>query len=363
MKKTWIWIIIIATVALATVLYITQTKKDSDEIKIGAILPMTGPSSLLGELARNGLTIAENDINNKGGINGRQVKIYIEDGMADPSSSVSAFRKLVTLDKVKFVVTTHSSVSLAISPLADRDKIILFVHASHPQITGKSPYIFRHSNIAEQESQEIVDFVQKENMRTYSIAVMDDDYGIVFRENLIKLFLENNISIVSDVVYEKTETDFKTVAQKLLLSNQNPEIIVIAGLGNGVGLLIRRLKEFGYEGDILITLGAVITGAFESAGKSAKGIYYIDFRFDSTDKDYQDLSERYYEKYKSSLQSSSVLFYNTLMLLGHVIEKVDEDPHKVSKYLKTLEYFRGIGEEMEIVNNYDIVPSLQVFRK
>ncbi|MDI6784731.1 MAG: ABC transporter substrate-binding protein, partial [bacterium] len=171
-------------------------KMPPQEIKIGAILPLTGPSALLGELARNGLTLAEEDINSKGGIRGNRLKIIYEDGMADPNSSISAFRKLVTFDKVKFVVTTHSNVGLALAPMADKEKVILFVHASHPQITGKSPYVFRHSNTAEQESQIIVDFVSKQNKKNYALAVMDDDYGMIFREKLNKLFPEYKISMI-----------------------------------------------------------------------------------------------------------------------------------------------------------------------
>lgn len=351
--------------AVLFILAITLTfhcAKEQKEIKIGAILPMTGPSALLGELARNGLSLAEEEINDKGGINGSRLRIVFEDGMADPNSSISAFRKLISVDKLKFIITTHSSVGLALSPLADKEKVILLIHASHPQITGKSSYVFRHSNIAEQESQIIVDFVNNQNHRKYAIAVMNDDYGIEFREKLKQLFSEFNISLTNDVVYEKTETDFKTISQKLL-SNKNPDIVVIAGLGNGVGLLIRRLKEFGYKGDILITLGAIITGAFGSAGESAKGTYYVDFAFDASDKNYHRVSKQYSAKYQSNMQSASILFYNTLLLLTQAIEKAGYDALGVSEYLKSLSQFIGVGEEMKIVNYYDIVPSLQLLRQ
>jgi len=361
-RNIWIGIGIIVVVALAIVLIVTQTKKEPNEIKIGAILPLTGPSALLGELARNGLTLAEEDINAQGGITRRRLKIILEDGIADPNSSISAFRKLIIIDKVKFVITTHSSVGLALSPLADKEKVVLFVHASHPQITGMSPYVFRHSNIAEQESQIIVDFVNKQNKKNYALAVMDDDYGMVFREKLKQIFLEYKILMASDIIYEKTETDFKTIAQKLL-ANKNPDIVIIAGLGNGVGLLIRRLKEMGYKGNVLITLGSAVTGAFQGAGEARKGAFYVDLDINTEETRYKELNEKYSRQFKEDITSSSLLFYNSVFILAKAIENSGVNPDVVSKFLGGLRSFEGVGERVQILNRRDIIPTLKVIQR
>ena len=371
MKKIWIGIGIVVIVALAIVLGVIQTKKkpgeiqikkEPEEIKIGAILPLTGPSALFGELGQKGLTLAEEDINAQGGINGRKLKVIFEDGMADPNSSISAFRKLVTIDKVKFIITTHSSVGLALAPLADKEKVILLVHASHPQITGKSPYIFRHANTAEQESPIIVDFVKKQGKKNYALAVMDDDYGRVFRDKLKQLFLESKIPMKSEIIYEKTETDFKTVAQKLL-ANGNPDIVVIAGLGNGVGLLIKSLKEMGFKGDILITIAAVVTGAFQGAGEAGKGVFYVDYDFDTEESKYKELNEKYSRRFGGEIPPSSVLFYNSLFILAKAIEESGQNPDAVSKFLENLQSFEGVGEKIQILNRRDFVHPLKVSQR
>ena len=361
-RNIWIIIGIVVVVALAIVLILTQTKKEPNEIKIGAILPLTGPSALLGELARNGLILAEEDINAQGGITRKRLKIILEDGIADPNSSISAFRKLIIIDKVKFVITTHSSVGLALTPLADKEKVVLFVHASHPQITGMSPYVFRHSNIAEQESQIIVDFVDKQNKKNYALAVMDDDYGIVFREKLKQIFLEYKILMASDIIYEKTETDFKTIARKLL-ANKNPDIVIIAGLGNGVGLLIRRLKEMRYKGNVLITLGSAVTGAFQGAGEAGKGVFYVDFDLNIEESRFKELSKKYAERFKGGITPASVVFYNSVLILARAIENSGDNTDAVSKFLGGLRSFDGVGERIQILNRRDIVPTLKVMQR
>lgn len=350
---------ILAAVA-ASILFIGCQPKGG--IKIGAVLPLTGNSAQLGELARNALTLLEQDVNSKGGVRGRKLKVVLEDGAADPNTSVSAMNKLVSVDHVGYVLTSHSGVGLALAPIADKDKVLLFVHASHPKITGASPFVFRHSNIAEQESRVIVDFLRSKQRRTCVLAVMNDDYGMAFKGELTRLFVNDSIVASTDVAYDQSETDYKTVAQKLL-QGKRPDVVIVAGLGNGVGLLIRRLREFGFQGDVVITLGALITGAFQSAGEAGKGVYYIDFAFSADAGPYKDLAKRYEDAYHNGLQSTSVLFYNTGLLLVQAIEKAGDDPVKVSAYLAGLSVFSGVGEDMRILNKHDIVPSLQVLQK
>jgi len=362
MKKLWIGIGVV--VVLVAVFIVTQTKREPEVVKIGAILPLTGPSSLLGEMAKNGLLLAAKNINEDGGINGKKLELIFEDGQADPKISVFAFRKLISFESVKAVVVTHSNVGLALTPIADKEKIILLVHASHPKITGSSPYVFRHSNVADQESEVIVQFVSKNlSADKVAIAVMDDDYGMVFKktiENLVSTQFKNT-SIVKSIVYEKTESDFKSITQKLL--SANPDVIIIAGLGNGVGILIKRLREYGYKREIIITLGATMTGAFQSAGEAAKGIYFVTFDIDEQSKKYKDLNEEYKKLYNSDLSAAPLIFYNSLILISDAMRSAGVKPEDISRFISSLRSFDGVGEKMHILRKYNIVPKLKVLKK
>jgi len=367
MRKLWIGIGIAAVVALAILLvvtYINQTRKESKEIKIGVILPLTGPSALMGETAKNGLLLAQEKINKTGVINGKDLKLIFEDGLADPKTSVSAFNKLVNLDKVKIVIITHSSVGLALAPIADKKKIILLVHASHPKITSSSAYVFRHSNVADQESDIISRFISTAlSGRRISLAVMDDDYGMVFKNRFEELIPKEagNLSIVESIIYEEDESSFNTVAQKLLVAK--PDTLIIAGLGNGVGILLRRLQEYGYKGDTIITLGSVITGAFQSAGKAAKGVYYVDFSFVAEEDDYKKLNAEYQKLYKSDIPTTALLFYNSLLLISEAVKSSGYDALNISNFLQSLSSFDGVGEKMTILNRKEIVPQLNVIKR
>ena len=64
-------------------------------IKIGAVLPLTGEGAFWGKNGLNAIKLAEDDINKAGGVNGRKLKIIIEDGKCSGKDAVTAFNKLV----------------------------------------------------------------------------------------------------------------------------------------------------------------------------------------------------------------------------------------------------------------------------
>ena len=89
------------------------TKKEV--IKIGAILPLTGVESRVGELSKNGLIMAENEINAKGGIQGKDIKVIIEDFQSDTKKAVTSYNYLKSVHKVPVILTIGSPVAMSLS--------------------------------------------------------------------------------------------------------------------------------------------------------------------------------------------------------------------------------------------------------
>ena len=124
--------IIIGVIVLVIVVYGgvklfgTKSEKTSEPIKIGVILPLTGNNASYGEKFLKGLNLANDEINANGGIGGGKVELIIEDGMADPAKSVTAYQKLRQEHKdMSVIISAFSSVILAIAPLANDDHVVL----------------------------------------------------------------------------------------------------------------------------------------------------------------------------------------------------------------------------------------------
>jgi branched-chain amino acid transport system substrate-binding protein len=140
-KKAWIGIAAIVVVAVIAVVLLT-TRKQPDTITIGAILPLTGEAAQWGIPPQNAASLAVEEINAEGGVDGKRLTLLVEDSKAEPKEGVSAFNKIVATSDTKVVLgAVASSVTLAVAPLAERNHVVLFSPAStSPKITDAGDY-------------------------------------------------------------------------------------------------------------------------------------------------------------------------------------------------------------------------------
>jgi len=101
--------------------------QDEEMIKIGGAFAFTGFASGWGEVERNAISLAIEEINNAGGINGKHVKLIAEDTLSDGTKTVSAVQKLINVDGVKIIIgPTWLDTFGGAAPLYDYSKRIYF---------------------------------------------------------------------------------------------------------------------------------------------------------------------------------------------------------------------------------------------
>ena len=131
-------VIIIALIAVFSV----QKPKEEKVIKIGAILPLTGKVSYWGEPVLKGMNFAIQEINSKGGINGKKLKLIVEDSKADPKEGVTAANKLISEGVITMIVHT-TAVSNAVAPILEENKIPWIADAADPGLPLTYSYAFK----------------------------------------------------------------------------------------------------------------------------------------------------------------------------------------------------------------------------
>jgi branched-chain amino acid transport system substrate-binding protein len=106
----------------------TPSSTGKEPIKIGAVISLTGFAAPWGEYSKNGIDLAVKNINEKGGIDGRNVEVVIEDDHTDAKDSVTAYNKLVNVDHVDGVIgSIFDFTSQPLIPLAASNKTTLLV--------------------------------------------------------------------------------------------------------------------------------------------------------------------------------------------------------------------------------------------
>ncbi|MEO0128711.1 MAG: ABC transporter substrate-binding protein [candidate division WOR-3 bacterium] len=359
-KRTHLFLSMLICVAvLSSLLICISCKQEPKTYKIGAIYHLTGPASSMGEVFKRGAELAISDLN----CEKIQFALVIEDGKSDPNVSISALRKLQQ-QNVKVVHTFMSSVSMALVPIADNEKIVIFADAAHPQITANKKYVFRHSNTADQEANVLWNYiVAKLNVTRIAVLYVNDDYGLAFVKHLdsIANYNKPKISIIQSLTFASNQTDFTDIAVKI--NKAKPEVVIIAGYGKALGLVINRLRIYKYKGDILTSIGFVATqDAITSAGKYAKGVYFNDLDLRKDDSIFVKVKQQYSQKYGSEMPTSAMLAYNSIRFIAKAIESVGYDTDKIASYIKNLGEYYLPGENVVITKQGDIQPLLAVRR-
>jgi branched-chain amino acid transport system substrate-binding protein len=118
--------------AMSLTLAGARAARAAEPIRLGAVLPLTGPAAVIGTQEQRGILWALDEWNAKGGIGGRKVEVIFEDNQAKPDQSVLSFNKLVDLQGVPAVFTGYSGPTLAMAPLATRKKACSSTAAPRP---------------------------------------------------------------------------------------------------------------------------------------------------------------------------------------------------------------------------------------
>lgn len=171
----------VITVVIASLMAFSVgcVKKEEKEIKIGAILPLTGSAALLGTETKEGIDIAIEEINSASGIKGSPIKVIYHYSQNDPKEGVSAFRVLTDIEKTPVIISSMSSVTKAIIPIANEKKVVLMATVTAtPKITELSEWVFRNYYTTDIQGEVLSRFiVNKINIKKVGVLYLNDDYG------------------------------------------------------------------------------------------------------------------------------------------------------------------------------------------
>ena len=240
-------IVVVVVIWVGYSIYKNQSQPVSTEpIKIGYIGPLTGEGAVYGETEKNVTTMAVDEINANGGINGRKIEIIYEDGKCTGKDATTALQKLISVDHISIVLGgTCSAESLAMVPIATQNKIILLSgFSSNPQLTGSSPFFFRNSpkdtDVAKLDAEVIAAKYKK-----VAMVSENTDYSLGVRTIMKKVFDEKGVSVVSDELYNSSQSDFKTIFTKVKNSGADVLYVNPGTSARMAGVMVKQARELG----------------------------------------------------------------------------------------------------------------------
>jgi len=357
MKKIWIGIGVVVVVALAIVLVVTQTKKEPREIKIGAILILTGPDAKAGQSARQGIEMAAEEINNDGGIKGKKVKVVYEDDQGEPQKAVSAILKLINIEKVPAIIgPMWSSSVLAVAPIAEKNHVvILSPAASAPKITYAGDFIFRNTYSDLFEGAKDAEYAYKElGYRKAGIIHVNVDAGIEIANVFSETFQKLGGTVVLRESYEPKTTDFRSLLTKY--KDKDIDFIYLMGYSE-MGQLVKQAREIGLKIPFVSTIMFEISDVIKVAGNAAEGTIYSFPAYDSEEKSdvVSSFTEKFKQRYGTLPDPEAAFSYDATKILCLAISKGGTGPTKIKDELYRIKNYQGVTGETSFDENGDVI--------
>jgi branched-chain amino acid transport system substrate-binding protein len=276
-------LIVSAALALTVVPAIAQ-----EPIRIGVLLPLTGPFAKNGIENWEAMQIARDMINERGGVNGRKIE-YLQGDATNPNAAISETERLITNEKIKITTGSFASpIAIAVSQAAERQGVF------HWETTGAAEIItrrgFKHTfqvgAPARKYGQAAVDFVADDLSKRLKKPLSDLRIALLWENRAfgksvgdgIRAYSETKgIKLVYDEGYDQFATDMTPIVQKL--KDVKPDILIAISFPNDAILFQRKAKEFDFNVAAFIGVSAGYSSPDlrASIGDMVNGIFVADF--------------------------------------------------------------------------------------
>ena len=241
-----------ASALLTTALCSAAAEKVALPLPIGIAVAQTSNTALLGQEQVIGARFAEKYINARGGINGTPIKLVFQDTGGDEAGAINAFQNLITKDKVVGIVgPTLSQQAFSADPIADRAKVpVLGPSNTAKGIPQIGPFIARVSAPVAVVAPNAIKTALRLDPKIKKVAVLyaqNDAFSTSETGTFQDTAKAQGLSVATVQKFLTTDTDFTTQVTAVL--NENVDLVIVSGLANDGGNLIKQLRQLGYKGE------------------------------------------------------------------------------------------------------------------
>lgn len=320
---------------------------DEDPITIAGLQPYSGPFALYGDMHTAGVEFAIEEINQDGGVLGRQLEHQAVDTGSDPGEALTIFTGMVEdHDPVSIVGPVSSDVVLNVVPDAEDLEIPLFIHAGGDprEITRESRFTFRTANLpAPVWAQSFAQLIEEEGYDSAGAIIADYAWGRAMEASL-EYYLEDEIDLHMEVA-SFGEEDFTPY---LIDFPEDVELLIGSGHPPGVHPIFSQALELGMEPELYVAAIAPTTASIGALGESVTQNFSTGTQPDMFSDEFIETAERFHDATGEQFDSSSATGYATVQMIAEAIEEADSaDSSDVGEMIRTQEFDTLFAEPMQ----------------
>jgi branched-chain amino acid transport system substrate-binding protein len=246
----------------------------TEELKIGALLSVTGPAAFLGAPEARTLEMLAEQANAGGGVGGRKVRLIVKDTGGQPEKAVSFARQLIEEEKVFAILgPSTSGETMAVKPIAEEARTILISLAAAEVIVNPvAPHVFKTAQKDSHAAALVFQDMKRRGITRIAVFSSNTGFGKTGKEQIAKLAPEYGIQIVLDEVYDKAATDLTAEATKL--KGSNAQAVLNWSIEPAQSILVKNIRQLGLSLPIYQSHGFGNLAYAKAAGPAAEGVIF-----------------------------------------------------------------------------------------
>ena len=245
----------------------------ADTIKLGSVLAVTGGASFLGDPEKRTLEMYVDKINAAGGVDGKQIDLFVYDSQGDPKKGVGFFTRLVDEDEVDAIIgSSTSGESMALIPLVESAEIAFISFAGATQIVDPvKTWVFKTPHTDTMACMRIFEDMKARGLSKVGLVSGTGGFGKSMRGQCLKLAPKYGMEIVADETYNAGDTDMTTQMTKIK-NAPGVQTVLVAGFRSEPALVAKAHKQLGMTIPMYQSHGVASKSFIELAGDAAEGI-------------------------------------------------------------------------------------------
>jgi branched-chain amino acid transport system substrate-binding protein len=309
--------------ALVIGLGIIQQAKAQNSVYMPAILELSGTGAVSGTNFRDGMILAVEEINAKGGFLGKKIEMPLLDTQSEAGIARSQVQKV--LDNKPYVILgpVFSGSVLTSMVLAQQAEIPQLVGGEAATITQRNnPYVFRTSFGQQFSMPKIANYV-RDGIKAKSVALIwvNNDFGKGGRDNFTKEMNSRNIKIVADVSTEAGQADFSADVVKVKAANADAVFVYLNEEESA--RFLREARKQGLNVPLIgetTLLGQKVIDLAQGAANGVKG--HVGLTVDAPIPAVQQFAERFKKRFNYVCDHNGIKGYTGIYFIKAVTEKI-----------------------------------------
>lgn len=344
---------LVSLLAVSLFVFSCTKKANENEILIGSYSPNTGATATFGQFQLHGTEMAIEEINAKGGINGKKIKHINYDNKSDNDETLAVVNRLISQDGVVAILGEATSGRSKIgAQVAQQHKVpMLTSSATNPDVTKIGNFIFRACFIDPFQGSVLATFA-KDKLHARRAALLTSissaystGLGDVFRRQ----FPAGGGTIVSDQKFAEGDKDFN--AQLTAIKAANPDVLFVPAYYTEAALIAKQARALGITAPLIGGDGWEAPELLQIAGSAMDGCYYsTHYSAESPDPKVQAFVKKYRDRYQGRTPDGmAALGYDAAYLVADAIRRAGSaEPAKIREALAATRGFDGVTGRIDM---------------